>query len=681
MDEMEFATVDANAAALGLDTSDAAVRLELVAATTLSNLLAKYKRLCDVLLPALRSRNHLFNIIHRHKTNYSIVASDVASGRVLGGCTFRVVRAGGENSARLIAEVLLLAVDQRAGVCGRGHGTRLINFVKGLVLRAAAAEGSEPFVLTQSDIGEQARAFWSRQQLQESEEATALVRAMAAWDKKSCIVYDYTVPMLAPLLESSWRCEPHESARAQRTLEDDEDADDDDDDDAGGTLRCDVCSQWKRADAAGGAREAFTCADCRGLMQRSGVAAPPEPEPEVEDEAEPPEAAAAPLAAAAPSAVSPTASLSAPARRVLPAWPSRRAGADAPAPAALMPPPPPLSARPQPPAESAALALRRRRALGRWASLLNAVARPSAALAAARDAREAAAAEKGPATEADVAVAWDQLEAAMRCEAAAAAAAEGRRGGRGRGRGGRGRVPDAAPPAPPASAQLPPSVRRLPPPRLAPAPSPAGVVRGVRVVSTQAPRSVPQTAEGASRAAAAASAAEALLAGVGGGRAPSADDRYRTEEQAAEMVRQLHHAAALDTVAPNTGARLRLWPSIGARLRDGALLRSLVRAGALGALRRWLQTTGDSATTAGATEVMRLRAAVLAGLRALAPYVGAPQMNMSRGLGKLLLLLADAPSTDASIAALAKQTLTELLSRAPPPPAAAAAAVLERGVL
>ena len=303
---LEFAALHPDVAA-SAGSSDPTVRLELVAATTLSNLLAKYKRLCDVLLPALRSRNHLFNMIHRHKTNYSIVASDVASGRVLGGCTFRVVRAGGENSARLIAEVLLLAVDQRAGVCGRGHGTRLINFVKGLVLRAAAAEGSEPFVLTQSDIGEQARAFWSRQQLQESEEATALVRAMAAWDKKSCIVYDYTVPMLAPLLESSWRCEPHESARAQRTLEDDEDADDDDDDDAGGTLRCDVCSQWKRADAAGGGREAFTCADCRGLMQRSGVAAPPEPEPEVEDEAEPPEAAAAPLAAAAPGAVSPTA--------------------------------------------------------------------------------------------------------------------------------------------------------------------------------------------------------------------------------------------------------------------------------------------------------------------------------------------------------------------------------------
>ena len=64
---MEFAALEANVAALGFDTSDANVRLELVAATTLSNLLAKYKRLCDVLLPALRSRNHLFNIIHRQE--------------------------------------------------------------------------------------------------------------------------------------------------------------------------------------------------------------------------------------------------------------------------------------------------------------------------------------------------------------------------------------------------------------------------------------------------------------------------------------------------------------------------------------------------------------------------------------------------------------------------------------
>ena len=48
---MEFAALDADVAA-SVD-SDADVRLELVAATTLSNLLAKYKRLCDVLLPAL----------------------------------------------------------------------------------------------------------------------------------------------------------------------------------------------------------------------------------------------------------------------------------------------------------------------------------------------------------------------------------------------------------------------------------------------------------------------------------------------------------------------------------------------------------------------------------------------------------------------------------------------------
>ena len=58
---MEFAALDANVAALGFDTSDANVRLELVAATTLSNLLAKYKRLCDVLLPGAAARATTFS--------------------------------------------------------------------------------------------------------------------------------------------------------------------------------------------------------------------------------------------------------------------------------------------------------------------------------------------------------------------------------------------------------------------------------------------------------------------------------------------------------------------------------------------------------------------------------------------------------------------------------------------
>ena len=45
---LEFAALDADVAASA--DSDPNVRLELVAATTLSNLLAKYKRLCGVLL-------------------------------------------------------------------------------------------------------------------------------------------------------------------------------------------------------------------------------------------------------------------------------------------------------------------------------------------------------------------------------------------------------------------------------------------------------------------------------------------------------------------------------------------------------------------------------------------------------------------------------------------------------
>ena len=206
--------------------------------------------------------------------------------------------------------------------------------------------------------------------------------------------------MLAPSSSRSWRCSSSSiCAQGVRALEDDEDADDDDDDDAGGTLRCDVCSQWKRADAARGGREAFTCADFALIGSAAASRRRRSSEPEVEeaeDEAEPPEAAAAPLATAAPSACRrPRIVL---VRRVLPAWPSRRAAMTL-----------PLRALPVPPAAAAPARGRSRpgrvrgtRAatatrLGRWASLLNAVARP-AALAAARDAREAAAAEKGPAT-------------------------------------------------------------------------------------------------------------------------------------------------------------------------------------------------------------------------------------------------------------------------------------------
>ena len=52
--------------------------------------------------------------------------------------------------------VLTLAVDQRRGVCGHGHGTRLVNGLKALLAaRAASMRATSAVLLAQADLGEQ----------------------------------------------------------------------------------------------------------------------------------------------------------------------------------------------------------------------------------------------------------------------------------------------------------------------------------------------------------------------------------------------------------------------------------------------------------------------------------------------------------------------------------------------
>ena len=93
--------------------------------------LRSYKRLCDCLLPALRARSHLFNLIHRHRHNCTVALC--CGDTLLGGATFRLIRDSSGTRPSLILEVLLLAVAQRTGVCGRGHGSRIVNFLKALL--------------------------------------------------------------------------------------------------------------------------------------------------------------------------------------------------------------------------------------------------------------------------------------------------------------------------------------------------------------------------------------------------------------------------------------------------------------------------------------------------------------------------------------------------------------------
>ncbi|KAL3906963.1 MAG: hypothetical protein SGPRY_010351 [Prymnesium sp.] len=150
---------------------------------SLSFAFAGYKRLCDVLLPELRSRSHLYNLIYRHRSNYSLVLREGET--TLGGATFRLILDTCPSPPLLMLEVLLLAVDQREGVCGRGHGTRLVNAMKSLALRHAREHAATPSLLTQSDLGLPARCFWGRQGLVEGGRASDAVCALHEWQQSN----------------------------------------------------------------------------------------------------------------------------------------------------------------------------------------------------------------------------------------------------------------------------------------------------------------------------------------------------------------------------------------------------------------------------------------------------------------------------------------------------------------
>ena len=81
------------------------------------------------------------------------------AGTVVGGTTLRMIldRTDGRSGGGcVVLDVLTLAVDQRRGVCGHGHGTRLVNGLKALLAaRAASMRVTSAVLLAQADLGEQ----------------------------------------------------------------------------------------------------------------------------------------------------------------------------------------------------------------------------------------------------------------------------------------------------------------------------------------------------------------------------------------------------------------------------------------------------------------------------------------------------------------------------------------------
>ena len=131
------------------------------------------------------------------------------------------------------------------------------------------------------------------------------------------------------------------------------------------------------------------------------------------------------------------------------------------------------------------------------------------------------------------------------------------------------------------------------------------------------------------------------------------------ESRASALVKQMHAAAAMDTALPSSGARLRLLPALGMAVRDSHMPVPLLRAGILSAIRRTLQTAADSHLSK-ADVAERLRLSLFGLLRALAPAVQPAHLRLSRGLGKLLMLIAASTSERRDQRAAAASLLSKL---------------------
>ena len=134
--------------------------------------------------------------------------------------------------------------------------------------------------------------------------------------------------------------------------------------------------------------------------------------------------------------------------------------------------------------------------------------------------------------------------------------------------------------------------------------------------------------------------AKTAVAAVNRPRPPSLAELREREKRAADAVRRLHAAAAMDIASPASKARLRVLPIVGPTVTLATMAVPLLRANVLGALRRLLQTTSDSKITRDIAEKTRMRLSIFSMLKALAPSVQPVHLRQSRGLGRLLMLIA-----------------------------------------
>lgn len=194
--------------------------------------------MCDAVLPGMRQRSHTYNLVMRERGNASVVVLQLPSRRVVGGTTFKLVRS--PATGHVVLDVVLMAVAQEEGVCGRGLGTSLANAAKAVGRHFADADadadaapsptqaqsksqpranahslstapppssrrkrraGAPLHCCAQADNSAMAVNFWAKQGLAATPAALELARTLCRADPHFKLYTD-AVPMLATLAPS-----------------------------------------------------------------------------------------------------------------------------------------------------------------------------------------------------------------------------------------------------------------------------------------------------------------------------------------------------------------------------------------------------------------------------------------------------------------------------------------------
>lgn len=240
--------------------------------------LREYKAICDQLLPGMRSRSHLHNLIFREKLSMTCVLSH--EGTIFGGCTFRLFRTGARY---IVVDILTMVIAQKTNLAGMGNGTRLVNAIKMLALQMQGKRDLGCVMVTQADDSCVAINFWRKQLLVEGDEATIAIRELSRLMPTKNVKYQFSVPMYLLLSASPEAVTPTTSTRAQlsqQVTETDAEIQCICDDGAHRQLiQCDFCGSQQHYDCVqhlfrGEEPDIYICPFCTSRRTRSSAGRP-----------------------------------------------------------------------------------------------------------------------------------------------------------------------------------------------------------------------------------------------------------------------------------------------------------------------------------------------------------------------------------------------------------------------